>query len=54
MARDETFLDTMAVPKTNEVVLDQVKSQLSLEAKSIKLRLSPFSHIMRSVTGKRQ
>ena len=33
--------------KTNKWVQDQIKSELSLEAKNLKLRLSYFGHIMR-------
>ena len=33
--------------KSNKWVLDQIKPELSLEAKMLKLRLSYFGHIMR-------
>ena len=37
----------LTVRKTNKWVLEQIKPELSLEAKILMLRLSYFGHIMR-------
>ena len=44
---DESFADTLDCQKDKQGGLDQIKPKLSLEAKTLKLRLSYFGHIMR-------
>ena len=47
MVLQESSTDTLNARKINKWVLEQIKADLSLEAKIIKLRLSYVWHIMR-------
>lgn len=48
MVLGESFADALDSQKDEQVVLDEIKPELSLEAKITKLRLWYFGHIVRT------
>ena len=54
MVLEESSKDPWTARKMNEWVLEQIKPELSLEAKLIKLRLSSFARHRRQDSWKRQ